>query len=48
MSTWTYASEELLELEYSEFFLKSWQMVGLGSVCNPSISSKVAARLMAV
>jgi phenylpropionate dioxygenase-like ring-hydroxylating dioxygenase large terminal subunit len=28
LSTWTYASEELLELEYQEFFLKSWQMVG--------------------
>jgi phenylpropionate dioxygenase-like ring-hydroxylating dioxygenase large terminal subunit len=25
---WTYASEELLELEYREFFLKGWQMVG--------------------
>ncbi len=25
---WTYASEELLELEYQEFFLKSWQLVG--------------------
>jgi len=25
---WTYASEELLELEYQEFFLKGWQMVG--------------------
>ncbi len=25
---WTYASAELLELEYREFFLKSWQMVG--------------------
>jgi hypothetical protein len=23
---WTYASEELLELEYQEFFLKGWQM----------------------
>jgi phenylpropionate dioxygenase-like ring-hydroxylating dioxygenase large terminal subunit len=28
LPTWTYASEELLELEYEEFFLKSWQMVG--------------------
>ena len=25
---WTYASEELLELEYQELFLKGWQMVG--------------------
>jgi phenylpropionate dioxygenase-like ring-hydroxylating dioxygenase large terminal subunit len=25
---WAYASEELLELEYQEFFLKGWQMVG--------------------
>ena len=28
LATWTYASQELLELEYQEFFLKSWQMVG--------------------
>ena len=28
LPTWTYASEELLDLEYQEFFLKSWQMVG--------------------
>ena len=25
---WTYGNEELLELEYQEFFLNSWQMVG--------------------
>jgi len=28
LATWTYGSEELLELEYQEFFLNSWQMVG--------------------
>jgi phenylpropionate dioxygenase-like ring-hydroxylating dioxygenase large terminal subunit len=28
LATWTYASAELLELEYQEIFLKSWQMVG--------------------
>ncbi|MBT6265947.1 MAG: hypothetical protein HOI91_14640, partial [Halieaceae bacterium] len=25
---WTYGNEELFELEYQEFFLNSWQMVG--------------------
>ena len=25
---WTYASEELLELEYREVFLKTWQFAG--------------------
>ncbi|MEH6551757.1 MAG: aromatic ring-hydroxylating dioxygenase subunit alpha [Pseudomonadales bacterium] len=28
LPTWTYGSEELLELEYEAFFLNSWQMVG--------------------
>jgi phenylpropionate dioxygenase-like ring-hydroxylating dioxygenase large terminal subunit len=28
LPTWTYANEELLDLEYEEFFLKGWQMVG--------------------
>jgi phenylpropionate dioxygenase-like ring-hydroxylating dioxygenase large terminal subunit len=28
LPTWTYANEELLELEYQEFFLNGWQMVG--------------------
>jgi len=28
LPTWTYASEELLDLEYEALFVKSWQMVG--------------------
>ena len=28
LSMWTYASEELLELEYKECFLKTWQFAG--------------------
>lgn len=28
LPTWTYVSEELLELEYTPFFLESWQFVG--------------------
>ena len=45
---WTYASEELLELEYREVFLKTWQTVNMVFFfsLSPSIMSKSSTLLV--